>query len=155
MNEDCMKLAQLSKENCHVKGLHSLVLRPATNTSGMVRMYIAEPGIDLRGDLFGPTIAYHCHQYDIQITCISGVLINHVLTLKDRPADVTEAPIIQDWKFSSQLHGSATPMFSKTATMKMIAKLVITRLEPLDTYEGPSFEYHTVSIPPAGKELSK
>lgn len=136
----------LSRENCHVKGLHSLVLRPGApdGTTRMLRMYIAEPGIILGHRLLEPTIAYHCHQYDIQIQCLSGVLVNHVLKFcEGEDWGVT----IRGWTFSSQLHGANGPMFVESAELRRIKSCMSTRMEQGDVYTGLSSEYHTVSIP--------
>jgi hypothetical protein len=129
-----------SKENCHVKGLHSLVLRPGNR---MIRMYIAEPGIELNFDLFKPTIAYHCHQYNIHIECLDGVLMNHVLKVGKGKF----SKMIQGWNFSSQLNGENGSMFEKSGVSKSILSCTSDKLEDGHVYEGNSSEYHTVSIP--------
>lgn len=129
-----------SKENCHVKGLHSLVLHPGNR---MIRMYVAEPGIELNFDLFKPTISYHCHQYNIRIECLGGVLVNHVLKVGEGKS----SKMIQGWNFSSQLNGKNGSMFEKSNVSKSILSCTSDYLEDGHVWEGNSSEYHTVSIP--------
>lgn len=73
-----------SFENCHVRGVDSIVLAENVDTGELVRVFWANPGHELyhNHDIESPDlrVALHPHHCDIRITPIFGDLMNIVVT---------------------------------------------------------------------------
>jgi len=66
--------------NCHVKGLHSIVL--AKNNDKLIRLYITEYDNDLiRNDETGITLGFHAHHCDLTLIVLKGTIYNLNLKL--------------------------------------------------------------------------
>ena len=67
-------LVRLSRKNCHVKGLHSIVL--SDNDGRLVRFYITSHEHTLfqnsHDGLFDLSLGVHSHKYDLVLTAVKG-----------------------------------------------------------------------------------
>lgn len=70
----------LSRKNCHIQGLHSIVLR---NDKGrLTRAFFTTPDHRMHENTLdgGLALGVHSHLYDITLKCISGKFCNHNYT---------------------------------------------------------------------------
>lgn len=70
----------LSRKNCHIRGLHSIVLK---NDQGrLTRAFFTTPDHRMHENTLdgGLALGIHSHLYDITLECISGKFCNHNYT---------------------------------------------------------------------------
>lgn len=130
-----------SLRNCHVKGLHSLAIRP-TDRGGMVRLYIHEPGGDLGGDfqLDDLPLAIHPHAQDLTLICIKGNFrnLNFVKVPHGRP--------FRKYGYASKILTGENHPFSQSG-IEHLEMVESTVLLPGDTIHLPAEQLHTVVCP--------
>ena len=83
---------EMSRFDCHVKGLHSIVLR---NTNGILtRCFLADSNHNMYRNLnFDDmllNLGVHSHRYDINITGVSGSAINMIFCESDTGVEVSK-----------------------------------------------------------------
>lgn len=100
-----------SRQHCHVRGLHSLVLHQYAN-GNLVRLYIAEPGSDLDMPAEGhgrpnvdPTFALglHPHHCELSLTPLRGRILH--VTMGFCADETTAHYSLPAYRYHSQLRG--------------------------------------------------
>lgn len=131
--------------NCHLPGLHSVVLQKRESNS-LLRMFYAEDGISADGAYYRkpntavPDIAFHDHKYDIDITPLTDGFWNH-----------TRAKLWQDdegyteYVWTSGING--------VMGHQPVGKFALSRTQSTFINKGstvfmPADQIHTVSVGP-------
>lgn len=98
-NQDPKSLEK-SIDNCHHKGLFSLVIG-GTENGNLTRVFIATEDVNFSD------IAFHDHCYDLSIGVIKGEFINHTAEEADKMPDTTLFDWVEldKWLYHSKLRG--------------------------------------------------
>ena len=138
--------------NCHVKGLHSIMLSKTPEKT--IRLYIAVPGNGMIDTAPMPDmpLAFHPHSYDITLDVIKGAMTNWVvkecdeLDMKDI-SSLDNLPMKFDkWHYRSRLRDGKQSFikYPKIAIMKTVEKMTFLAGEAV--HMGAKV-IHSVSVP--------
>lgn len=81
----------LSRKNCHIKGLHSIVLY-SDKFNRLLRLYLTTPNHQMHNNLrddLNINLGVHTHRYDLQLTRVHGKAANVRYRIVDRKQDTS------------------------------------------------------------------
>lgn len=137
------RMAYGSFMDCHVKGLHSVML--INRRGAIVRMFVTTPDHEMHrnfpgGDL---SIAFHNHDADLTLHVLTGRIAN--IGIMDTPGyEFEEHDTFEEYAYESQIRDGAGG-FTPTGN----ARELLTTINWLDSGESvfmPAREYHSVAV---------
>jgi hypothetical protein len=134
----------LSRKNCHIRGLHSIVLY-SDKFNRLLRLYLTTPNHQMHNNLrddLNINLGVHTHRYDLQLTKVHGKAVNVRYRIVDRKQD-TSSQRVDVYKF-----------FDKDNFIKQDRVFLRRKdLKLIDNTFMDKDELHTVYVP-AGKTAS-
>jgi hypothetical protein len=114
LNANRQTVEELSCLNCHVRGMHSIVLSKRANGS-LFRLYVAEPQSDLHlnyGEVlrsFIPVPTYrlgvHAHHCELSLRVIKGEALHWIYEPTQAPKLTAGVDILGAYQYNSKLRG--------------------------------------------------
>ena len=128
----------LSLINCHVRGLHSVVLRPSPR---MTRIFFTTPN----HEMFSPDhLAIHSHHCDLWLCPIYGE--ESIQNWTPSRGTHSSKRIFKGFKFDSAITGGGK--FVPTGNDQEMSLSPTTLRKPLELL---AYEYHTVTVAPGAR----
>lgn len=147
------EILENSSANCHVRGLHSIMLLQKPGQS--MRLYAATEDHELwrngeEGIPESPMVAgFHPHHSNIMLHCVSGLVINPraVVLRADGPQDGFRTRRLKRYRFDKSVEDKEVDTGFIEDGHDLVRVTEYQHLQPRDFVEMASHELHTISIP--------